>query len=119
MSVSFGEDTAYEEETKIVVKGTSEIDGSEVTKEFTYKRDKEPVIGAASEGFSLRIPKKDFPFAWDIADYVSNGNRPHTIEKIDDIVLKDVIIQSWCQQPKERVSIQFIVSELEKIISKL
>ena len=58
--VTIGEDTAYEEETVLIIKGTSEIDGEAVSKEFTYSRGKEPVIGAASEGFSLRVKKSDF-----------------------------------------------------------
>ncbi|MDE7423569.1 MAG: hypothetical protein K2N51_07745, partial [Lachnospiraceae bacterium] len=61
--VTIGEDTAYEEKTVIKIKGTSELDGEAVSKEFTYTRGKEPVIGAATEGFSLRVKKSDFTAA--------------------------------------------------------
>ncbi|MBD5088996.1 MAG: hypothetical protein HDT30_09355 [Clostridiales bacterium] len=61
--VTIGEDTAYEEKTVIKIQGTSELDGEAVSKEFTYTRGKEPVIGAATEGFSLRVKKSDFTAA--------------------------------------------------------
>lgn len=71
--VTIGEDTAYEEKTKITIKGTSEIDGEVVSKEFTYSRGKEPTIGEASEGFYIRMSKaayekesgsKSAPYIW-------------------------------------------------------
>ena len=67
--VTIGEDTAYEEKTVIKIKGTSELDGEAVSKEFTYTRGKEPVIGAASSSLNIRVKKSDFDAAPQIYVY--------------------------------------------------
>lgn len=57
--ITIGGDTAYEEETKITLTGISEDDGSELSKEVTYQRSKEPTV---SDGeFALKVKKSDFP----------------------------------------------------------
>lgn len=59
--VTFGNDTDYEEETIITVKGTSALeDGEAITKTFTYKRSAEPKIGVAATGLYCRVKKSDF-----------------------------------------------------------
>ena len=57
--ITIGGDTAYEEKTTITVTGISEDDGSELKKEVTYQRSKEPTV---SDGeFALKVKKSDFP----------------------------------------------------------
>lgn len=72
-TVTIGEDTAYEEETVIKVTGKSEIDGSDVAKEFKYTRSAAPVIGGAASAFKVRIKKDIFgsvPTIWLWSDSV-------------------------------------------------
>lgn len=67
--LTIGGDTAYEEKTTLTLTGISEDDGSELTKEFTYQRSKEPNI---SDGeFCVKCSKKDFTTAPNI--YVYTG----------------------------------------------
>ena len=62
-------------------------------------------------------PKTIYKFAWDIADAVSQGKRPETINQIENNQIKQLIEQCWCQQPKDRLSINSIVQQLESIYS--
>ncbi|ELP86082.1 protein serine/threonine kinase, putative [Entamoeba invadens IP1] len=55
-----------------------------------------------------------FKFPWKIAEFVTSGQRP---ERLDDIPLSVfVLIEcAWGRVPKERISIQKLVVELDKI----
>ena len=76
ISLTFGEDTAYEEATKIKVTGTSTIDESAFEKEFTYTRAKEPVVGGTeANGLYVRVKKSDFGRAPQIYVYSADANK--------------------------------------------
>ena len=53
-----------------------------------------------------------FKYPWDIVDFISEGNRPDKSPEISDSQFK-IIEQSWCQDQKERLKIEDIVSLLE------
>ena len=62
--ITIGEDTDYEEETTVTIKGKSTIDDSEVEKSFTYKRSAAPAIGQeGSSSLYVRVKKSDFDAA--------------------------------------------------------
>ena len=61
------------------------------------------------------FPKEEFTFAWDIADAVSNGKRPIRISNVKDERIREIIEESWKEEPKERLSIDEIVKKLEMI----
>ena len=63
--------------------------------------------------WSEAFPKSELRFAWNIADYISSGKRPKGIQMIHDKNIKEMIEQSWCDDPKERLTIEDIVSLLE------
>ena len=65
------------------------------------------------------FPKNEFKFPWDIADCVMSGNRPNTIEYVEIPDLKSLIEMCWFQQPKERLTIDYVVSMLETQLIKL
>ena len=58
-------------------------------------------------------PKSMYRFAWDIADAVASGKRPHSINTIEYKELKEIIEKSWKQEPSERLTIDNIVALLE------
>ena len=60
-------------------------------------------------------PKKLFRFAWDIADFVSAGKRL-TLECIENETMKEIISNSWQQEPKERYTIDEILTKLESLL---
>lgn len=65
--ITIGGDTRYEEKTKITLTGISEDDGSELTKEVTYQRSKEPTV---SDGeFCVKVKKSEFATAPNIFLY--------------------------------------------------
>lgn len=69
--ITIGGDTAYEEETVITVTGISEDDGSELKKEYTYTRGKEPTV---SDGeFTLKVKKSDFATAPTVFAYSNDA----------------------------------------------
>ena len=72
-TVTFGADTAYDEETTIKVTGTSTLDKSEVSKTFTYKRSSEPTIGVSATGLYIRVNKADFDKAPQIYVYSADA----------------------------------------------
>ena len=65
------------------------------------------------------FPLSQFRFTWDIADYISDGKRPSLINTIQSQELQQLIQLSWCQNPKERLTIDYIVSLLETQLIKL
>lgn len=68
--LTIGGDTAYEEKTTVTLTGVSEDDGSELTKEFTYQRSKEPTV---SDGvFCVKVKKSDFSTAPNIFVYTND-----------------------------------------------
>ena len=64
------------------------------------------------------FPKEMFRFAWDIADFITVGKRPKTIELVENNDMKRVIESSWNQHPKDRLTINDVVSMLETILIK-
>lgn len=69
--ITIGGDTAYEEETTITLTGISEDDGSELKKEVTYQRSKEPTV---SDGvFCVKVKKSDFSTAPNIFIYSNDA----------------------------------------------
>ena len=69
--ITIGGDTAYDEKTTITVTGISEDDGSELKKEVTYQRSKEPTV---SDGvFCVKVKKSDFATAPNIFIYSNDA----------------------------------------------
>lgn len=68
--ITLGGDTAYEEKTTLTLTGISEDDGSELKKEITYQRSKEPTV---SDGvFCVKVKKSDFDKAPNIYIYTND-----------------------------------------------
>ena len=68
--ITIGGDTAYEEKTTITVTGISEDDGSELKKEITFQRGKEPTV---SDGeFAIKVKKSDFDKAPTLFAYTND-----------------------------------------------
>ena len=65
------------------------------------------------------FPKSVFRFAWDIADCISDGDRPGTINEIQNAKIVNIIERSWCQEPKDRFTIDDIVVLLDTELLKL
>ena len=59
-------------------------------------------------------PKTLFKFAWSIADFVCQGNRPNTIDEIESENMKKLIEFCWNQNPIHRLPIKEIVLLLEE-----
>lgn len=69
--ITIGGDTAYEEKTTLTLTGISEDDGSELTKEITYQRSKEPTV---TDGvFCVKVKKSDFSTAPNIYVYSNDS----------------------------------------------
>ena len=64
-------------------------------------------------------PKDKFRFPWQIAEYVSKGNRTEYIIYVENEGMNNLITWCWAQNPKERFTIDYIVSVLETQIIKL
>lgn len=70
--ITLGGDTAYGEKTTLTLTGISEDDGSELTKEVTFERSKEPTV---SDGvFCVKVKKSDFSTAPNIFVYTNDAN---------------------------------------------
>ena len=65
------------------------------------------------------FPKNKFSFAWNIADFVASGKRPDTINQVTNPELNNLIQMCWLQNPKERLTIDFVVSLLETFLMKM
>ena len=65
------------------------------------------------------FPKSVFRFPWNIADLISTGKRPQTIEEIQNKKIVNIIERSWCQNPRERLTIDDIVALLETELLKM
>ena len=68
--IAIGGDTAYGEETTLVVEGKSEEDGTTITKTFTYTRSEEPIV---TDGIRVEASKTDFPIAPNIFVYTNDA----------------------------------------------
>ena len=60
-------------------------------------------------------PKVLFKHEWDIANFVEEGKRL-SLECISNETIKEIITNSWKQEPNERYSIEDISSKLESMI---
>lgn len=70
--LTLGGDTAYGEKTTLTLTGISEDDGSELKKEVTFQRSKEPTV---SDGvFCVKVKKSDFSTAPNIFVYTNDTN---------------------------------------------
>ena len=58
-------------------------------------------------------PNKEFRFPWKIAEFVMEGKRLQQLENISDDQF-ELVRNSWCQDSKERLSIDQIISILEE-----
>ena len=54
-------------------------------------------------------PKKHFQFPWDIADFVNSGKRPNNQDIIPNKKIEKIVEDSWCQEPRDRLTIHDIV----------
>ena len=59
-------------------------------------------------------PKTRFKHPWDIASFVQQGKRI-SLECISNKTIKEIIDNSWKQNPYERMNITSIISKLESI----
>ena len=62
--------------------------------------------------------KSQFPHAWNIAFFIVNGKRPTSIDKVENYEMKRLIESCWCQEPKQRLTINDIVALLETQLIK-
>ena len=68
-------------------------------------------------GWREAYPKKDFKFAWDVVDFVANGNmRPKPENMTDDQY--NLIKKCWCKYPKERPDISTIIVSLNNLLNE-
>ena len=58
-------------------------------------------------------PKKDYKFPWDIAECVTNGQLPKTIELIENEQMKNVVLNCMKLNPEERLKINEMIEELQ------
>ena len=63
------------------------------------------------------FPKSRFKFPWHIADFIIKGNRPEQRSSMTDDEYGS-ICECWCQNPKERKTIDEVVSRLDELFSK-
>ena len=61
-------------------------------------------------------PKTIYRFAWDIADTVAQGKRSQLINEIENIKIKELIENCWCQLPSDRLSINDILNNLKTLL---
>ena len=59
------------------------------------------------------FPEILFPHPWNIADCISKGRRPETINNIKQKEIVRLIEYCWCQHPKDRFTIDYVISMLE------
>lgn len=91
--ITLGGGAAYEEKTVLTLKGTSEDDGSEVTKVINYQKCAEPAVG--SDAFCVKVLKSEFasaPTIWvydGAKNYNTNSNWP------GDVMADDGDYWSW------------------------
>ena len=64
-------------------------------------------------------PKTIYKFAWDIADTISIGKRSETINVVENEKMKELIVNSWEQDPKDRLPINEIIEKLESELKKV
>ena len=67
--------------------------------------------------FAEPFPKQLYPFAWNISDSIAKGIRPELINEIENNEIKQIIEQSWKQNPRDRISIDVIINQLDQIYS--
>ena len=65
------------------------------------------------------FPPSEFKFPWMIADFISSGNRPQSIEKVDNLRMKMTIVRSWSQDPHHRLSIEEIMDQMVSLINEI
>ena len=63
-------------------------------------------------GWQECYPRRLFKFPWKIAEFVSGGKRREKIDELTDQQY-DLITKCWCQEPRERLKINEILSTLE------
>ena len=64
------------------------------------------------------FPKSEYKFSWNIAESTVHGKRPKCIEKLKNIHIKQLIETCWIQNPKDRLTINDIVTLLQTQLSK-
>ena len=62
-------------------------------------------------------PPTSFKFPWKIAEFVSSGQRLEIGKEMSEEQY-NLICNCWKQEPKERIQIDEVVDELEKMIEK-
>ena len=63
----------------------------------------------------MAFPKELFRFAWNIAEFIINGNRRERDEQMT-VEQYRLIQYCWCHNPKERLKIDDVVSLLETML---
>ena len=63
------------------------------------------------------FPKEIYRFPWNIADSIAKGKRPETIQQVTP-GMRRIIECSWCQEAKERLTVEDIDALLETEILK-
>ena len=62
--------------------------------------------------WSEPFPVKQFKFPWQIAQFITIGERPSQHPAIRNGQFK-IIEQCWCQDPRERLSSEYIIPMIE------
>ena len=65
--------------------------------------------------WGVSYPFSLFKYPWDIASFIQEGKRLD-LECIENERMKEIISNSWQQYPKERLTIDEILSELELLL---
>ena len=61
------------------------------------------------------FPESEFKYPWKIANFIAKGSRPSLINEVTIPEIKQSIESSWLQDPKERISIDTILSLLQSV----
>ena len=62
------------------------------------------------------FPANEFKFPWKIAEFVMEGNRPKTINRVSHVKMKSLIEHCWCHETNERFQISQIVEYLGSLL---
>ena len=64
------------------------------------------------------FPKSMYKYPWEIANEISAGKRPITIEQIQNETMKLLIEKTWDQNPLKRLLIDQLILQLENELIK-
>ena len=63
----------------------------------------------------MRKIMRNYPFI----NCIAEGKRPNTINLLENQQIKQLIIKCWCQNPKQRSTINDIISQLDNVLKRM